>query len=66
MKKYSIHQEDGRKPVTLRCTQPKVGTVGHDLVCINDDGETVAYFYTFCYWVEVPEDAAPVLAAVQK
>lgn len=51
MKKYSIHLNDGNK-VTVECVKPEVGGLGHDLVCKNDLGETVAYFHTFLYWME--------------
>lgn len=56
MKKYSIHLEGGAK-VTLECTTPRTGGLNHDLVCKNESGDTIAYFYTFLYWEETPPDS---------
>ena len=53
MKRYRINTPEGGSCI-VHCETPKVGALGHDLVCSNEQGETVAYFFSFTYWTDCP------------
>lgn len=64
MKKYTVYLENSVK-VSLECAAPHPGSQGHDLVCKNEAGDTIAYFYTFLYWIENPIDMRTPLSAAK-